>query len=1070
MAVGGGALCLYNFMGNCTYIMAKNCHVDGTHPDFEVDIKNINIPDSNLTAVRMVTIKVYGTTIDIVHLDFGRVRCQENSHYERCGSACPATCGDITAPSTCKASCLETCTCDDGFLLSGNKCIRKAQCGCKYNGRYVEVGAAFWGDNSCTERYTCSAEGKLTSEKASCPLGQQCRVVNGIIGCNPMDYATCMVSGDPHFLTFDGEHYNFQGTCTYELAGVSSSQKTLEHFSVILQNSGQDKRIGSVVNLIEVQVYGNTFNISKTQPGFVTVNGELSYLPIALNGTKLQLYTIGWFVVLETDFGLKVYYDWNSVAFVEVPSTYKGSMIGLCGNYNLNPKDDMQLKDGKEAATAEELGQSWKVASTPGCVDGCTGPCPGCTATQKDQYKCNTFCGLISDPAGPFRDCHSVKCEVKNGVRSCQPVGKGVCSIYGDPHYNTFDNSTYNFQGTCTYTVAETCNLNGKKLPAFSVAVENERWYGMTSDPQVSVAKLVAVDVYGSLFILRKNQMGMIMVNGILSYIPLNFNEGEVQVYQEGTYYVILTDFGLRVTYDMVYHVTVTVPGNYRGHTCGLCGNFNDNKADEFQLPDGKETKDVLSFGAAWKVAVSGVVCEDGCSGDNCPKCDSSKKEVFEKDCQVLTNPHGPFAVCHNVIDPASYYRDCVYDVCMAGGDRAVLCHSIGAYVLNCQVFGVQIQSWRTPDFCPLSCRANSHYEVCGQTCDSLCQGLSNTIACPDTCAEGCACNAGFNYNGTGCVSSDQCSCYFQGRTYKVNGRAMQESSFQKKNIALTVSGNTVAIKWGNSLQLSFNAVNDLTMSISADLAEKVCGACGSLRSVRTTAIPMAYGLGRATIVGKSGAMKGARYSCIVSSDTSRMPPADNGPHAPHTMPATPLLTLSPLQPSSHTTPGTATFQAAPKLSTVLPYTVTDRSLATETFGSLVMAYHFSFSTATEKAGSLVPLRWQASAAVYVHELLVDVIAARVLLSAAVSRGDGHRQLGNYLGAAQIRLALDLNALKGLERDGDLAAGRLKESTLTSWLASTTTVLSNLPLPCISTLTGSLKDTPFPGSTSFSNT
>jgi hypothetical protein len=66
------------------------------------------------------------------------------------------------------------------------------------------------------------------------------------------------------------------------------------------------------------------------------------------------------------------------------------------------------MKNGKEAATAEELGQSWQVASTPGCVNGCTGPCPGCTASQKDQYNTNTYCGLISDPTGPFRDCHSV--------------------------------------------------------------------------------------------------------------------------------------------------------------------------------------------------------------------------------------------------------------------------------------------------------------------------------------------------------------------------------------------------------------------------------------------------------------------------------------------------------------------------------------------------------------------------------------------------------------------------------------------------------------------------------------
>lgn len=85
----------------------------------------------------------------------------------------------------------------------------------------------------------------------------------------------------------------------------------------------------------------------------------------------------------------------------------------------------------------------------------------------------------------------------------------------------------------------------------------------------------------------------------------------------------------------------------------------------------------------------------------------------------------------------------------------------------------------------------------------------------------------------------------------QVNGRPMQESSFQKKNIALTVSGNTVAIKRDNSLQLSFNAVNDLTMSISADLAEKVCGACGCLKPVRSTeliSLPLGLG-GWATII-----------------------------------------------------------------------------------------------------------------------------------------------------------------------------------------------------------------------------
>ena len=123
----------------------------------------------------------------------------------------------------------------------------------------------------------------------------------------------------------------------------------------------------------------------------------------------------------------------------------------------------------------------------------------------------------------------------------------------------------------------------------------------------------------------------VIQVNGVMNTLPLNLNDGAIQAYQDGTYDVIITDFGLKVTYDLVYHITVTVPGNYRGKTCGLCGNFNNDNKDDFQLPDGKAAKNLLTFGAAWTVGVPGVVTEDGCSGDHCPKCDDKKTVLFGK-------------------------------------------------------------------------------------------------------------------------------------------------------------------------------------------------------------------------------------------------------------------------------------------------------------------------------------------------------------------------------------------------------------------------------------------------------
>lgn len=197
-----------------------------------------------------------------------------------------------------------------------------------------------------------------------------------------------------------------------------------------------------------------------------------------------------------------------------------------------------------------------------------------------------------------------------------------------------------------------------------------------------------------------------LQVNGILHRLPQNLHNGAVKVYQEGSNDVIMTDFGLRVTYDLVYHVTVTVPGNYNGRTCGLCGNFNNDKADEFQLPDGSVTKDFQAFGAAWKVPVPGATCVDGCRGDECPKCDDSKKAAIEAKCAIITNPKGPFAACHDVIDPNAYFRNCVYDVCMAKDDQSMLCRSIAAYMLDCQDFGAKIQNWRSDSLC----RESAHF------------------------------------------------------------------------------------------------------------------------------------------------------------------------------------------------------------------------------------------------------------------------------------------------------------------------------------------------------------------------
>nr|XP_019957505.1 PREDICTED: IgGFc-binding protein-like [Paralichthys olivaceus] len=872
-------------------------------------------------ACQRAGVKIY----DWRHLAFcSKPQCPANSHYEFCGNACPATCENPDAATNCKKNCVETCACDEGFLLSGTECVPKAQCGCSYKGLYIEAGDSFFTDN-CTEKCTCLQHTRqLKCETPGCQLGYECKLVDQLRTCQPVLYAECSMTGGPHIENFDRHDYNFHGTCVYQLAGVCLKDPSLQQFKVLVQ------RVDSGAKWVEVNINGISIVITRNQKGSVLINGKMTTLPITLKG-KVTVRQFGDRAEIETKFGLHVSYNWDSTVQVKVPSTYAGAMCGLCGNYNRNPKDDLLLNNGTLAESADELGKSWRIAEIPGCVDGCKNKsqCPSCDITQKEKYETDEYCGLLRKSSGPFRDCHDIKnadsffkncvydvclhngkngswcnylhsytvecqkkgvivsnwrtkdfcpvtkdmypkngryehcanlchatcengsppseckepceegwvckegfllsgnecvpfdecgcmymgeyhkngdsfldsncnlnctcnatgmscnphscgpfenCTLKNNVQSCQPVETATCTISGDPHYKNFKQHPFDFQGTCSYTAAKSCHQEGLHHNKFSVVVENDKWT-MTDQPDVSVATLVAVKVYGHTLILRRNQFKSLMVDDILTNIP--FNDGRVKVFQEGFVYAIVVDFGLKVTYDMIYRIEVTIPADQIDETCGLCGNFN-NKTDEFQLPDGKMTKDVKTFGAVWKEPTPGVVCEDGCSGDQCPKCNDAQKKIFEKDCGKLLDPNSTLAACHSQLSPEYYYRDCVYDVCMSQGNRAVLCNSISAYVRDCQTLKVKLDNWRTPDFCPAQCSEHSHYHICTGACAYPCPGLTETITCPTTCREGCTCKEGYYFNGTGCVALKDCSCYHEGRTFKIGESVLSDSCHQR--------------------------------------------------------------------------------------------------------------------------------------------------------------------------------------------------------------------------------------------------------------------------------------------------
>lgn len=178
--------------------------------------------------------------------------------------------------------------------------------------------------------------------------------------------------------------------------------------------------------------------------------------------------------------------------------------------------------------------------------------------------------------------------------------------------------------------------------------------------------------------------------------LPALLDSGRVSVYSNGRSTFITTDFGLSVSYDGSWVVLITVPGNYSGATCGLCGNFNGDSNDDFRLQSGRLSFSAAEFGADWKVG-NETRCNGGC-GDSCSPCqDPARAQSL---CGIITNNQGPLSFCHADVNPLAYYNDCVFDLCLSEHRNDVLCRSIETYVSACQSANVRIYPWRENTTC----------------------------------------------------------------------------------------------------------------------------------------------------------------------------------------------------------------------------------------------------------------------------------------------------------------------------------------------------------------------------------
>ncbi|XP_028281769.1 IgGFc-binding protein-like [Parambassis ranga] len=364
--------------------------------------------------------------------------------------------------------------------------------------------------------------------------------------------------------------------------------------------------------------------------------------------------------------------------------------------------------------------------------------------------------------AGGHVSCYSIsclgeeECKLIGGVQGCHPQPKEAhCSVSGS-QYTTFDGKTFEFYGSCNYTLMWTCSLKKMGVEHVWIAAQGNQSHGRQIYMQINEMQ----------FKISTEFPGKIQVNGIYEQLP--FSQSNITVYQKNRWLTIKASQSIELISDLRNHILVKIPDIYQQTTCGLCGNYNNNPSDDLRLSNGTITTDPAVFGSSWKLFEVDSSCSDTCDS-TCQICQTPVPEyTSDLYCGLLTHPSGPFSPCHHLVCPQKYYSTCMRNLCIAEGQHWALCDVLQAYEAACKRAGGMVDLWMNITGCAHQCPQFSHYSDCANACSSLCPEIK-TDQCPINCEEGCQCDTRHLYNGHTCVPPEQCGCEMDGRSFKAS-------------------------------------------------------------------------------------------------------------------------------------------------------------------------------------------------------------------------------------------------------------------------------------------------------------
>uniref|UniRef100_A0A914XX63 Uncharacterized protein n=1 Tax=Panagrolaimus superbus TaxID=310955 RepID=A0A914XX63_9BILA len=420
--------------------------------------------------------------------------------------------------------------------------------------------------------------------------------------------------------------------------------------------------------------------------------------------------------------------------------------------------------------------------------------CPDNTSGKN----CETILSCLDEnPCGIDAECivykHNKTCQCPPGYTgdaySTCTLRTKMASLWGDPHFTTFDGTTFNYMGTCPYYLMKACDSSID----FSVQATSTI---LTKWNYNTLTKSLVFKTQGHDFSVDENML-FYFDNNVANtpyYYPAKLNATVIVTKPSDT--VIIQDVITQavITFKYLINVnvsistgTVTVPLTpfFYGHNamCGLFGNIDDICHNDIRASNGTvltvsnctigSNETVASYMDTWVFNSTVNNCIEGqvffnstIQSTNCnitlaqQKCDLIRQAI---------DGLGPFGACeamgNTTVD--KLYHDCTYDIC----NTQTQCDTLDKFAKLCLITlpFANIDNWRTSTFCPYVCPPYSHYSLKTPTCQKSCSDVNyvNATICQEAYHEGCICDPGYYYDSNGqqegfefvCRPLDECGC-----------------------------------------------------------------------------------------------------------------------------------------------------------------------------------------------------------------------------------------------------------------------------------------------------------------------